>query len=560
MKRKFLICTAAAVLLVFSCKQNDSLLSPEGTQSFHENSAALTASSVSDYGTYTISCVAGGKFIEVSGYPTYNEKFDDQRKLQQWQASISGTGDIDRWQKWQIIYKTTAGGIKYYHIRNLHSGKLMDVPSGSSQSGLQLQQYAEFLLPADEQLWKIEEVGTSGQYKIINKGNGLAVTNENASTANGTKITQETDVSANKQKWILTPIPADSYRDDAVVRFFNRNSTSQGSVAFDEGTSVPLTWSSNNGKVLWITQDAWDGSSLQANQMFNCNAFFSYGNSVLIQPSTSNWNNSATVNMTIANSAQNKPKQIFDIQPNNTFAWPGPGVEIGNKVYIQCGEGSVLSLSNQSLYILTESSGTQWTTQRTTPAGMSGQNAINYATGMVKASDGYVYAFGSQSTGFGYSSNIHVARFPVSNPQSWTFWNGSGWTNSPTTGTTARVAEGLGSSAVSYVNGKYVLMTMDQGFNCDASRNIYIATATSPTGPFTTRKLVYTINEYFFGQYARYYTPSIHPEFNNGRNELLVTYCLNYSACGVNSCQNGYMDPYYYRVKGVRIPYSVIGL
>ena len=101
---------------------------------------------------------------------------------------------------------------------------------------------------------------------------------------------------------------------------------------------------------------------------------------------------------------------------------------------------------------------------------------------------------------------------------------------------------------------------MDQGFNCDASRNIYIATATSPTGPFTTRKLVYTINEYFFGQYARYYTPSIHPEFNNGRNELLVTYCLNYSACGVNSCQNGYMDPYYYRVKGVRIPYSVIGL
>lgn len=560
MKRKFLICTAAAVLLVFSCKQNDSLISPEGAQSFHENSAALTASSVSDYGTYTISCVAGGKFIEVGGNPAYNEKFDDQRKLQQWQASISGTGDIDRWQKWQIIYKTTVGGIKYYHIRNLHSGKLMDVPSGSSQSGLQLQQYAEFILPANEQLWKIEEVGTSGQYKIINKGNGLAVTNENASTANGTKITQETDVSANKQKWILTPIPADSYRDDAVVRFFNRNSTSQGSVAFDEGTSVPLTWSSNNGKVLWITQDAWDGSSLQANQMFNCNTFFSYGNSILIQPSTSNWDNSATVNMTIANSAQNKPKQIFDIQPNNKFAWPGPGVEIGNKVYIQCGEGSGLSLSNQSLYILTESSGTQWTTQRTTPAGMSGQAAINYATGMVKASDGYVYAFGSQSTGFGYSSNIHVARFPVSNPQSWTFWNGSGWTNSPTTGTTARVAEGLGSSAVSYVNGKYVLMTMDQGFNCDASRNIYIATATSPTGPFTTRTLVYTINEYFFGQYARYYTPSIHPEFNNGRNELLVTYCLNYSACGVNSCQNGYMDPYYYRVKGVRIPYSVIGL
>jgi hypothetical protein len=251
---------------------------------------------------------------------------------------------------------------------------------------------------------------------------------------------------------------------------------------------------------------------------------------------------------------------MCDIQPGNSFAWPAHGVEIGNHVYLQCGEGNGLSLSNQSLYDLTENAGTKWQVKRTTPAGMSGQNAISYSSGMVKAADGYVYVFGTQGTGFGYTNNVHVARFPVSNPQSWTFWNGATWVAAPATGDGARITDALGTADVAYVNGKYVLVTMDQGFNCDNSRNIYTATATSPTGPFSARKQVYTIKEYLYGNYARYYTPAIHPESVNGRNELLVTYCLNFSACGVEDCVNGYLDPYFYRVKGIRVPYGKIGL
>lgn len=535
------------------------LLSCNKTQTKPKNermlaSVALAASSISDYAVYTFECLAGGKYMEVSGNPLYNEKYSDQRLITQYASSVSN-GNIDGWQRWHVIYKTTVNNIKYYHIRNVFSGKLLEVPNASHTSGIQLQQYLEFVLPADQQLWSISATDSDGVYRIVNKGSGLAVTNAGSSTANGTAVTQETLGTGNNQKWRMVERAADTYRDDNVVRFFNRNGNSQGSVAFDQGTSIPLS----NGKVLWVTQDAWDGASLQPNGKFSCNSFFSYGNSILIQPAANNWSSDAP-NMTRDSSAQNKPKQICDIQSGNTFAWPAHGVEIGSHVYMQCGEGSGLNATNQSLYDLSLKSGNKWQVKRTLPAGMSGQAAINYSAGMVKAADGYVYVFGTQGTGFGYTLNVHVARFPVTNPQSWTFWNGSSWVSTPVTGDAARIADGLGTADVAYVNGKYVMVIMDQGFNCDNTRNIYTATATSPTGPFTTRTKVYSISEYLYGNYARYYTPAVHPESVNGRNELLVTYCLNFSACGVQDCVDGYLDPYFYRVKGIRIPYSKIGL
>ncbi|MEO6497693.1 MAG: RICIN domain-containing protein, partial [Mucilaginibacter sp.] len=445
-------------------------------------------------------------------------------------------------------------GVKYYHIRNSFSGKVLDVPGGTNVSGTQLQQYAEWPLLGDQQLWRITEIGTSGQYNIISKATGLAVSVAGGSTANGAAIIEETPNGNNRQKWVFSLRTASTYRDDVANRFFNRNGTSQGSTSFDQGNSLPLTWSSNNGKVLWITQDAYDGASLQPNSMFNCGQWFSYGNSMFLQPNINDWGSGAP------NITRNGNKQIIDKQGSDTFAWPSAAVEIGQHVYVHVGEGSGLAMSNQSLWDLTQSTGSAWTGVRTTPAGMSGQTNIGYAVGMVKRPDNYVYAFGAQATGFGYSSNIHVARFPVGNPQSWSFWNGSGWVSTPVTGNGARVADALGSSSVAFVNNKYVLMTMDQGFNCDATRNIYISTSANPTGPFTTRVKVWTVQEYINGNYARYYTPIIHPEHVNGRNELLLTYSLNYDACGQGSCSGAYLDPYYYRLKCIRVPYSKIGL
>ena len=109
------------------------------------------------------------------------------------------------------------------------------------------------------------------------------------------------------------------------------------------------------------------------------------------------------------------------------------------------------------------------------------------------------------------------------------------------------------------------MIQTDEGWFCDpTTHGIYISTATSPFGPFTAPKLVYTIADTYNGHLAKYYTPCIHPEFVNGHNELLVTYCLNYNAqggsCSTNQCFNNGQDPNFYQIKGVRVPYALVGL
>lgn len=512
-----------------------------------------------DYAVYTFKQVATGNLMEVSGNIYYNEKYKDGQTIRQHTLSRTG-GEIDSWQQWYVIYKNTKDGTKYYTIRNVFSGELLSAPSGAVASA-PIQQSRVQPAPADSQLWSFHHIGNTKLFNIISKSSGLAVTSLPGGSQDSVPVLLAPEDGSDAQRWVLDQQPVVSYRDDEVVRFFERNKSSQGSVAFDQGNSIPLQWGANKGKVLWITQDAWDGSELKANGQFSCSEFFRYRNSVMIQPSTTDWNPDHTPNLIRTGSLQNRPKQIFDVVPNTEYAWPAAGIEIGNKVYIQCGEGSGLGPNlSQSLYELTENENLLWTVKRLTPAGMTDESEINYSAGMVKAADGFVYVFGHHGTGFGYTLDLYVARFPVTDPVKWTFWNGSNWADKPVTGTVARITDGLGTASVAYVDGKYVFMSMDQGFNCDSARNIYMATSKNPTGPFTPLKKVYRINEYLYGSYARYYTPVIHPVFNNGRKELLVTYCLNFSACGVTDCKDGYLDPYFYRVKGVRVPYELIGL
>ncbi|UII19551.1 discoidin domain-containing protein [Fulvivirga ligni] len=780
MKIKRILGLALSVALLQACQQDIvqeiTDKGETGTKEFVKNNAnGRVGAAVSDYGTFTIQNAASNLYMEVSGDFTYNEKFNNAAKISQYGATAAG----NLWQKWQSIYEKTDNGIRYYSLMNLHSGKFLDVPSGSGTNGLQLQQWQ--YNGSDAQLFEFRE--QPGGYAIINKANGLAVTNQNGSGSNGSAIVQEpfsggegitvyqhcayggyavtlapgsytatqlqalgvtnndvssmripagfqatlysegnftgsslsksadddclvddswndlissivvsggeagniafnrpvtvsstentnlaasnavdgngttrwssqysdpqwiyvdlgephiigrvnitwetalasnyqVQVSNNALDWttvrnvqgnsstnnnltningtgryvriygtnratiwgysifelevydagsaaaadpsqvfVLNALAPDSYRDDEVTRYFQRNDQSLGSVAFDQGSSIPLEWGSNAGKVLWVTQDAWDGTSLQPNNKFPCNYFFSYNNSIFIQQDKNDWTPDDP-NMTI-NSPMGRPKQICSNQPGTDWSWPSNGVEIGNKVYMHCGEGQGLGATNQSIYVLTESAGTLWQVERTEPAGMSNQTAIGYAHGMVKANDGYVYVFGVQTLGFGYNTGVHVARFPQSNPMSWTFWNGSTWVNNPVTGAAARITEGKGTVSICQVNGKYVMISMDQGFNCDNTRNIYAATSDSPTGPFTPLTEVYKINDYMQGQYTRYYTPNVHPQYDNGRNELLMTYSVNQSACGESDCIDGYIDPNYYRIRGVRIPYSKMGL
>ncbi|MES2064310.1 MAG: RICIN domain-containing protein [Bacteroidota bacterium] len=499
----------------------------------------------SDYGVFAITNTSG-KMLQVAGDYTFNEKYKDNQKIE----AGTSVAAMPVWQKWHLIYNSADGDVRYYQIRNLYTGKFLNAGTGA-QAGAQPEQYRESATAGE--LWIVKQSSTLGIFSIVNKNTGLAVS---VSAEDGKVTLENVDDKSSNQRFTFKPLPEQAYRDDSAIGFFERNNSSQGSVAFDQGTSVPLS----DGRVLWITQDAWDGSRLRDNHKFSCSDYFNYNNSVMIQPKATDWNPEHTTNMTIPNSAHGRPRQIFNNQPGTDWSWPGLGVQIGNNVWVQCGEGKGLGGTNQSLYKLTPNAGDEWTAVRYTPAGMSGQVNISYSVGMVKGNDGYVYSFGSQGFNFGYGNNIFVARFAESDPLTWTFWDGASWVNTPTTNDAAKVAVGPGNNSISYLNGKYIMMSMDQGFNCEDKRDIYISTSSSPTGPFTAQKYIYTVSEYFGGKYARYYTPSIHPESVNGRNELLLTFCLNFSGCGVSDCQDGYLDPYYYRVKNIRVPYSVVGL
>jgi hypothetical protein len=573
MKKELLPCLAALLLFTVSCKKNDMPgTSRKAAVSFRSHT--LSGSPPSAYGCFQLTNILSSKVLEVRGDSNLLKAQNNPANVQQytnlnWGVSISVN------QKWYLIQQNT-GSITSstpFKIMNVASGMYLEAPNGTS--GTQLWQDRSNGFPS--QIWYLHQV--SGQsYYYIQNANGLVLTDHASSTSDGASITEETLTSTTNQYWSLSSIANEAYRDDAVVNFFHRPNAANTTVAFDEGKSVPLTNGANNGKILWITEDAYASSQLQSNGYLYCQ-FFSYHNSGLLQPNNSNWAATSTPNITTTSNANTGISELEIIKSpgdhNSTYSWPGVGVEIGSNVYLYTYESANGSApANQVLNQIAEGTGgTAWgNVTRLTPNGMSGQTKIQYSVGMIKKPVGdTVYVYGAESTYFNAES-LFLARYPTNNPSSWSFWRGNSWASTPdtTNALSGQLTIGSGTSTqsnvmVSYVNGKYVMIQLDLGYFCDpSSHNVYISTATSPFGPFTAPQKVFTINDWYNGHLARYYTPAIHPEFDNGHNELLITYCLNYNAaggsCSTQTCFNNNMDPNFYQIKGVRIPYSLIGL
>lgn len=509
---------------------------------------------ISDYDTYSIATYNGTSVLQIEGQLTFNEKYKDNALVGVGAPEVASGENLRRWQEWDIIFNSTADGVKYYRLRNLNSGMFLN----GVAAGSQVKQNWELKNNIDLQLWAIEESAEAGKYHIYNKANGLYLT-LNGSALTSFRVTAEARQGNEKQRWAITKLPKDSYRDGDVTNFFNRTT---GSVAFDQGTSIPLS----DGRVLWVTQDAWYQGSLAANGNLLGNHTISYTNSIIIQPSINDWDPRAP--MMTRSGAIHNIGNIAPVPAGSNRNWIGNGVELGNYVYIHGGEGNALSDVDQAIYKFAKQAGTQWNdVERLAIPNMSGQLAIVYSSGMVKANDGYVYVYGSRGepNSFGYGSFLHVARFPHNDPTKWTFWDGTNWANTPSIAANAQISKGKATNTVSYIKGKYVYLTMDQGYYCGIpSINMYISTSTSPIGPFSEKKLVYNFTEFYHGFNAKIYTPALHVQSINGKNELLATYCINFGACSENGDNvkesDGTMDPYYYRVKGVRIPYSMIGL
>lgn len=573
MKKSLLTSAAIALLIAGGCRKTQ-VAQPNAPTTATAASNLTENSTPISYGSFQFSNVLSGKVLEVRGDSTLLKAQSNPANIQQYTNFNTGVG-ISANQKWYLIQQNTGAisGTTPFKIMNVETGLYLEAPNGTS--GTQL--FEDHANSFPSQIWYLHQV--SGQsYYYIQNANNLVLTDHGSSTANGAPITEETLANTTNQYWNLNSITNEAYRDDAVVTFFHRGNTANTTVAFDEGKSVPLTNGANNGKILWITEDAYASSQLQSNGYLYCQ-FFSYHNSGLLQPSNSNWASTSTPNITSTSNASTGINELEIVKSpgdhSSTYSWPGVGVEVGSNVLLYTYESANGSTpANQVINQLAEStSSTAWGgVTRLTPAGMSGQTKIGYSVGMIKKPAGdTVYVYGAESVYFNTSA-IFLARFPANNPSSWSYWRGSSWASTPdtTSALSGQLTIGSGTTTqqnvmVSYVNGKYVMMQLDLGYFCDPSQHgVYISTSSSPTGPFTTPKLVYTINDMYNGHLAKYYTPAVHAEFNNNHNELLLTYCLNYNAqggsCSTQTCFNNNQDPNFYQVKAMRVPYSLVGL
>jgi|GEM_PF-2398096 len=120
--------------------------------SFKEEVEVPPSSEMIDYGTYSIANSADARVMQIQGDLLFNEKYWKEVPINLSAPEAVNEENLERWQEWDIIHNSTADGVKYYQIRNLHSGMFLNAASADAQ----VKQNWELKSTMDPQLWKIE--------------------------------------------------------------------------------------------------------------------------------------------------------------------------------------------------------------------------------------------------------------------------------------------------------------------------------------------------------------------------------------------------------------------
>lgn len=334
-----------------------------------------------------------------------------------------------------------------------------------------------------------------------------------------------------------------SYKDTAFTNQFKR---STGWVAGDGALSIDL----NNGKSLWLFGDSHIDDYDAATNTTWC----------LFQA------NNAGLSMNIANPShqqthvQTSPRTWLRHGGDNSYwFWPGTGYTHGDttfafliRLHHTGGTGSWAFEGVDSLFVA-----------KINPNNMNiygisflgKRDNIAFGNGNIQEGN-YIYAYGIEKQGIG--NDLKVARYPVNNVHAaWEYHSNNGWTTSPANAVGIH-NEFTSSFHVFKHKNKYVLITTEFSVGCNQGKHIYSYTSSSPTGPFSNKQTIWKVDDTLNGNYPFFYLAYAHPEFDNGKDELLVTYCINgYPDCE-NTCVNNRTNPDYYRPKAIRVHYNKI--
>lgn len=337
----------------------------------------------------------------------------------------------------------------------------------------------------------------------------------------------------------------DAHQDKAFTEFFQQTN---GWEAGDVATSIPLS----DGRVLWLFGDSYVDQLDTNTGTLPC--IFDTRNAVMVQSTNDPWHPRTLLNSNSGDKSFFHPPKIGTGGPPVWF-WPAAGYQEGDNIFIQLAE---LQSTPQGGMWGFKTVGQYWAKLSFPELRIAGYtrlpsfNGISFGCGFVREEEtGFIYAFGQKQRGI--ESDVFVARFPANKPEGpWVFWTGKTWDANVTNAT--RIAQGASTSvSVCKVGGTFLLLTTQFSVACDQGREIYILFAHSPTGPFSPRTRIFTVDDAVQGHRPFFYLAEAHPEFIE-HNELLITYCINgYLPC-VPNCVNGRFNPDYYRPRALRLP------
>jgi hypothetical protein len=339
--------------------------------------------------------------------------------------------------------------------------------------------------------------------------------------------------------------PIRAHKDQTFTEFFRRTS---GWISGDGALSVPLS----DGRVLWLFGDSHIDDFDPKTQTTPC--LFQVRNAGLIQE-TNTLSNARTL---IA--AGPGSRTWFKNSTNaDEWFWPVCGFQEGKSVYVylaalqKTGKGGMWGFKAREHDFFAKLAVPELTTINYLP--LPNFNGITFGQGFVKGGEN-MFAFGMKRQGT--ASDVYVARFNPSAPEkNWTFWNGKQWNANVTNA--LPITHGTSTSVhICKVKDMFLLTTTAFSVACDQGKEIFMATSKSPTGPFSSLKAVYELDDLYEGHYPFFYMAIAHPEFSNEKNEILVTYSINgYEPC-VSACVKGRAIPDHYRPKAIRVPLDQI--
>ena len=306
-----------------------------------------------------------------------------------------------------------------------------------------------------------------------------------------------------------------AYKDTVFTEYFRRTS---GWTAGDATISVPVPC---ENKTIWLFGDSYLDHVEEADTTLPC--LFQVRNAMMVQD-LKHQDEFRTIIDESAEGVDRTPIKIDD--GNETFFWPKHGYAEGDTAFIFWGRHNS-DLENLGTWLATVDvknlSDASAVVDFEEMSDLS-RDSLGFGNSvLIDSAENYVYVYGVKKVWL-FNAPV-VARFPVGGSVKgpWEFYNGKDWTSDPDD--VEVIFEGsdvVSDFSVMKFQEKYIMVSQEVGFlTCGLGREIYSWESDTPYGPFTNKKILYTIEDKYRGNYWVTYNATAHPEFVKDNERLI---------------------------------------